>query len=301
MEIDWDSIPLKLKDRYKDISTIDYGLLKIAMLEDMNKQPMPVSSGVDSKSYEIFANEFNGVMLTAHIFENLLAFEDERHAREGYSDFQIKIPELYFQHPSLSQRYEISEEDSEIISGVVSEIKKKLNYSKDESFVLSQLAKLEFISIFSHLEAYVESLLVEFLNEERSNASAKIRRSALPDLMQEVFDEIDPRINTTINGFDNDALRFISFCHKLRNLHTHNLGIVNKYFYEECIKQGFLCHDIYSETSKPVLDYARLNFKYSDYIFKIGKTINLNSISQSFRLISREIVFISEVFCKEKI
>lgn len=298
--MNWDNFPLEIRERYEKISKVGYGLLKVAFLEEMNKELMALSPGIDSSSYEIFANEFNGIMLTAHIFENLMAFEDRWHEREGYNDFQIKIPEIYFQHPSLNKLPEISEEDAKNISEILDATKKRLNYSKDQSFVLSQLHKLEFISVFSHLEAYIESLLIEFLGMEKKKAVAKVRRDALPILMEEVFDKIDPKIIEAISCFDDEALRFLSFCHKLRNLHTHNLGIVTEYFYNECINNDYLVHDVYAESSKPVLEYARLNFKYSDYIFKIGKTINLTAISQPFRLLSREIVNISEVFCKEK-
>jgi hypothetical protein len=300
MKLDWDNVPLVIKERYESISEVDHGLMKIAFLEEMNKKPMVLSAGLDSSSYEIFANEFNGIMLTAHIFENLMIFEDRWHEKNGYNDFQIKIPEIYFQHPSLNQEPAISKEDENNISEVLDATKKKLNYSKDQSFVLSQLHKLEFISVFSHLEAYVESLLIEFLGMKKKKAVAKVRRDALPVLLEEFFDKIDSRINITINCFDDEALRFLGFCHKLRNLHTHNLGIVTEYFYNECISKDYLGHDAYTESSEPVLEYARLNFKYSDYIFEIGKTINLTVISQPFRLLSREIVYISEIFCKEK-
>lgn len=298
--MDWDNFPLEIKERYCKISKIDIGILKIAFLEEMNKQTMDLSPGEDSLSYEIFATEFNGIMLVAHVFENLMIFEDRRLELEGYDDFQLKIPEVYFQHPSLNVNPIISNDNSNKIFEVVDSIKKKLNYSKDQSFVLSQLHKFEFISVFSHLEAYVESLLIEFLAMEKKDAVAKIRRNALPALLTEVFNEIDPRINEAIKIFDDESLKFLGFCHKLRNLHTHKLGIVDDYFYNECMKEGYIVNDTYAETSKPVLDYARLKFKYSDYVIKVGNTINLTVISQPFRLLSREIVFIAEIFCKEK-
>lgn len=299
-KINLEKIPQELKERYQYISQIDYGLLKINCLEEMNKNPLPVCSGKDSSSYEVFANEFNAIMLTAHVFENLLIFEDRRCELDGYNDFQIKIPEMYFQHPSLNKKPSISDKDARAISEVVDRTKLKLNYSKDQSFVLSQLYKLEFISVFSHLEVYFESLLVEFLQIDKNKAAARVRRESLPVLMIDVFTKIDPSIINAINYFDDEALSFLKFCHKLRNLHTHNLGIANEYFYNECLKENFLAHDIYTETSEPVLDYAKLNFKYSSYVIKVGRAVNLASISQIFRLLSREIVYISEVFCKQK-
>lgn len=299
--MDWDGIPVVLKERYEKISGLKVGMLKTAILEEINRNPMPVVTGENTASYEIFANEFNAIMLIAHIFENLMAFEDRRFEQEGYLDFQINIPEIYFRHPSLNHTSTISANETKGIAEVVDKTKKKLNYSKDQSFVLSQLHKLEFISVYSHLEAYIESLLVEVLGVEKSKAAARVRKEALPVTMTNVFNEIDVDIVKTINGFDDEALKFIAFCHKLRNLHTHNLGVVTEYFYKDCIDNDFLCHDIYAETSKPVLDYAKLKFQYSDYIFKVGKTINLTVMSQPFRLLAREIVFISDVFCQKKL
>ena len=295
--MDWTKVPNGLKERYTSISNISYGLLKMAMLEEININPMPVSPGGDSKSYEVFSSEFNAIMLVAHFYENLMYFEDKRLELEGNNDFQITIPDFYFQHPSLNARLSTGYKESSIISDVVRKTKQKLNYSKDQSFVLSQLHKLEFISVFSHLEAYVESLLVEFVGLERKRAAAKVRKSSLPDLMTEVLNSINPMIIEVINYLDKDALRFIRFCHKLRNLHTHNLGIVNDYFYSECINDGYFVHDVCSETEEPVLEYSRMNFEYFDYVFKVGKVVNLSSMLQPFRLFSREIVFITEAFC----
>lgn len=295
--MDWIKVPNGLKERYASISKVSYGLLKMSMLEQININPMPISPGGHSKSYEVFSSEFNAIMLVAHFYENLVFFEDKRLELEGKNDFQINIPGFYFQHPSLNTRTSARYKENPIISDVVRKTKQKLNYSKDQSFVLSQLHKLEFISVFSHLEAYVESLLVEFIGLDRKKAAAKVRKSSLPDLMSEVLNSINPMIIEVINYLDKDALRFIRFCHKLRNLHTHNLGIVNDYFYSECINDEYFVHDVYEDTNEPVLEYARINFEYFDYVFNVGNVVNLSSMLQPFRLFSREIVFITEAFC----
>ncbi len=291
-------IPDELKGRYDSISVIYKRCLKISLLEQMNVNPMPTSPEGHSLSYEIFSSEFNAIMVVAHFYENLLSFEDRRQELQGYNDFQIKIPELYFQHPSLNVMSSIPHKENVIISEVVRKTKQKLNYSKDESFVLSQLHKLEFISVFSHLEAYIESLLVEFIGLERKKAAAKVRKASLPDLITEVLSAINPLIIDVINYLDKDALRYIRFCYKLRNLHTHNLGIVNDYFYNECIKDNYFVHDVSLETGEPELEYARIDFEYFDYVFHVGKVVNLSSMLRPFRLFAREIVFITEAFCK---
>lgn len=298
--MDWNKAPEILAQRYRCISGLNVGPLKMAMLEDMNKSPIQVDSELDTLSYAVFASEFNAIMLTAHMFENLMIFEDKRQELEGNYEFPINIPVRFFRHPSLLFKKETPEENSQIAE-VVCKTKSKLNQSKDQSFVLSQLHKLEFISVFSHLEAYIESLLVEVLGFERSKAAMKVKKESLPKTMIEVFNEIDKEIIEFINEFDSEALRFISFCHRLRNLHTHNLGIVNDYFYQTCIDEGFLCHDTFVDTGDPDLEFARLKFQFSNYIVKVGSVVNLSSISQPFRLLSREIVFISEVFCKKKL
>ena len=294
-------IPEALKKRYKNISTINYGSLKIASLEKLNVQCIAINQERNTMSYKIFAREFNSIMLTAHMFENLIIFEDRRHEQLGNFEFQIKIPEIYFQHPSLNDDIEIKEESKENISSFVESTKQMLNFSKDQSFVVNNLYKLEFISVFSHLEAYIENLLVEFLELSKEQAAAKVRRENLPKLMTEPFEKINPKINTAISLLDKDAMKFISFCHKLRNLHTHNLGIVTNYFYDKCLEENMLCHDKYVDSGESVLEYARPNFNFCSYIFEVGRHVNLNAFSQPFRLFTREIVYISEFFCQEKI
>ncbi|WDU63896.1 hypothetical protein LRS56_05030 [Pseudomonas poae] len=297
----WNSFPQSLKERYERISTVDYGPIKMSLLEEMNKDFLPLLAGMDSDSYEIFANQFNSTMLFAHLFENTMELEDGRLKVDGYDNFEIKIPEAYFRHPSIDQFSPLSDHDIKEISSVVSRSRERLNYSKDLSFILSQLHKQEFISIFSYLEAYTESLMVEFLGVSKKDAAAKVRREQLPTLFKNTLDEIDPRIIQAINLFDSEALNFITFCRELRNLHTHNLGIVTRYFYDNGLSSGFLHHDINTESATPAIEYARLSFKYCDYIFEVGRCANLSTLSQPFRLLCREIVYIAEAFLKEKI
>ncbi|HCL3145398.1 TPA: hypothetical protein N2A34_003158 [Pseudomonas aeruginosa] len=297
----WDEFPAPLKERYEDVSAIEYGPAKISILENMNKNCLPLNPGSDSKSYEIFASQFNSTMLVAHIFENMMVLEDKRLEQEGYHEFEIKIPEAYFRHPSINQFSPVSKDESEEISSFIKTAKVALNYSKDLSFVLSQLHKMEFISTFSYLEAFTESLLVEFSGKSKAEAAKIVRRESLPVLLEGVLNDVDPRITLAINTFDDQALKFISFCHRLRNLHTHNLGVVTNYFYERCLEDDFLCHDTCTETSSPETDYARLNFKFCDYVFVVGRPVNLSVISQSFRLLSREIVCMAEYFLKERL
>ncbi|WP_211098391.1 hypothetical protein [Azospirillum sp. B506] len=298
-KMDWSKTPSILRERYKNISDVNWPHLKVAILEEMNRECLPTDSETDSHSYEIFANQFNSVMLTTHFFENLFSFEDQRHNREGNLEFEFEIPEEYFRHPSLRTSNDFSKKERETISKAVSSTKSRMNFSKDGSFLISQLHKLEFISVFSFLEAYIESILVEFTNEAPKKASQASSNKPIHILIPETFSKINPLIMEVINGFEPDTVKFFSFCRKVRNLHMHNLGVVTERFYKDCMNENLLCHDRYTETGQPVTEYARPNFSFCDYIIKVGRPVNLSAITQPFRLLSREIVFISETIIKE--
>ncbi|CAO3357389.1 hypothetical protein [Azospirillum palustre] len=297
--MDWSKAPSILRERYENISDVNWPHLKLAILEEMNRECLPIDSETDSHSYEIFANQFNSIMLSAHFFENLFAFEDRRHTRAGNLEFEFEIPEEYFRHPSLRMNDKFSEEERKLIAEAVSSTKSRMNFSKDGSFLISQLHKLEFISIFSFLEAYIESIMIEFANEKPKKASQASSNKPIQILIPETFDKIDPMIMQVINGFETDAVKFFSFCRKVRNLHMHNLGIVTERFYSDCLNDDLLCHDKHTKTGQPATEYARPNFHFCDYIIKVGRMINLSAITQPFRLLCREVVFISETIIKE--
>ncbi|WP_186167874.1 hypothetical protein [Burkholderia gladioli] len=180
--MNWDEVPRALRDRYKAISGDRLGGMKLHILESMNTGKLPTRPGIDSESYALFAEQFNSTLLAAHFFENLMHGEDRRLETTGYEAFQITIPERYFRHPGLTDAAPMSKEETREIRQAVDETKARLNFSKDMSFVAGQLYKLEFISVFSYLEAYVDSLLTEFVGMSKLEAFRMVRDKGLPEV-----------------------------------------------------------------------------------------------------------------------
>ncbi len=296
--MDWVSFPPGVKERYETLSGID-GNLKIACLEQMNTGALAVDPLRDSESYGVFASQFNATMLAAHAFENMFELEGRRWTERGYDDFEITMPEFYFCHPSLDANASKSVAQFPEIRNVVDATKARLHYSKDASFMLGELHKLEFISVFSYLEAYVESLLVEFLGLSKNGAASKVRKESLPKLLKDTLNSIDPAIVHAVELFDAQVFRFLAFCTMLRNLHSHSLGVMTQYRFDEALEEGYIGHDSYAETGKPVTSYARLAFGYTDYVFEVGRRVNLSVIGQPFRLLVREVVTVVEFFLKD--
>ncbi|MDA0572247.1 hypothetical protein ACS0ZG_19085 [Burkholderia gladioli] len=298
--MNWDEVPRALRDRYESISGDRLGGMKLNLLESMNTGKLPTRPDIDTESYALFAEQFNSTLLAAHFFENLMHGEDRRLESTGYDAFQITIPERYFRHPGLDDSMPMGKEEADEIRQAVNETKARLNFSKDMSFVAGQLYKLEFISVFSYLEAYVESLLTEVVGLSKLAAFKMIRDKGLPEVLGFALDQIDPRILRCFALFEEDALKFIAFCHILRNQHVHRLGITTARFYKSYEEGGFLCHDHLADSGEPDTSFARTDFHFCDTIIRVGQPINLSAISRPFRLFVRELATITEHFCQSR-
>ncbi|WP_186047167.1 hypothetical protein [Burkholderia gladioli] len=298
--MNWDEVPRALRDRYESISGDRLGDTKLTLLESMNTGRLPTRPDIDTESYALFAEQFNSTLLAAHVFENLMHGEDRRLETTGYDAFQTTIPERYFRHPGLEDSMPMGKEEADEIRQAVNETKARLNFSKDMSFVAGQLYKLEFISVFSYLEAYVESLLTEVVGLSKLAAFKMIRDKGLQEVLGFALDQIDPRILRCFALFEEDALKFIAFCHILRNQHVHRLGITTARVYKSYEEGGFLRHDHFADSGEPDTSFARTNFHFCDTIIRVGQPINLSAICRPFRLFVRELATITEHFCQSR-
>ena len=300
----WENAPIDLRDRYESISKMDMGSMKLQLIDGKNQCPIAISE-FSSMSYRVFSHEFNSILLTAHLFENLLMFEDMRNEEIGHNWFQIEIPEEYFRHPALNNpkgvftKREMDYKEREIIKKAVSDTKNRMRYSKDENIVRENLQKLEFLTIFSFLEAYIENLLVEFLGFTKDQASQELRYKSLPDVMESTFNRIDPRITQILTEIDEGFFSFIRFCYRLRNLHTHNLGKATERFINLGIKEGTLYEEIgKDESGNEVVTCIRIKFDFSDKIIEQDRYVTLQTLTYAFRIFARECALVVES-CKK--
>lgn len=303
--MDWEGVPQEVRDKHETISNFDEGIMNLQLIEAQNQNPIVIPDYC-SLSYRVFAHEFNSILLTAHLFENLLMFEDIRNEQMGHNWFQIEIPEEYFRYPGLNNPKdvfsyrEIDCDEKKKIQTAVSATKSRMHYSKDENIARENLHKLEFLTIFSYLEAYVENLLSEFLGFSKDEASKKLRYTSLPDVMRETFYKINPQINEILTEVNEGFFRYIQFCYRLRNIHTHNLGKATERFISLCLKERALYEEIgKDENGEEVVTCLRLNFNFSDKIVEQNRYVTLQEITYAFRIFSRECAFIVES-CKNQ-
>ncbi|MFT8555317.1 MAG: hypothetical protein ABF697_08430 [Zymomonas mobilis] len=304
------NIPEKLKGRYPEVECESSKSFLLAhSINELNKMPIQTSEASTS-SFKVFAHEFNSVMLTAHLFENLLMLEDVRHENNGHDWFQIEIPEEYFRYPAENdpRNYggqdtpRMSDEDRRAISAVVRKSKEMANYANDENFAKNNLHKLEFISIFSFLESFIENVQVEVLGVSREDASKSVRYASLPNAMEGTFEKIDPDINIFIKNILYDFYDFMKFSYLLRNLHSHNLGRVTQRFFDMCEKEGLLKDDYGIKEDGEKIFFGKI-VRFTGYrrTIELDKYINLSDISFVFRNYARECIFIAEQYIEARV
>lgn len=308
MSIELPNMPETLKGRYSDFpceSSEHY--LRVNEINELNKSPIKVLE-TNTDAFKVFAHEFNSIMLTAHLFENLLMLEDVRHEQAGHDCFQIDIPEEYFRYPALNdiRNYvgktipELTDVERQEISDVVSKSKEMTNYANDESFIKNNLHKLELISIFSFLESFVENLRVEILGCSQEDASKYVRYKSLPEVMESTFSDINPDINNLLSRISNNFFGFMMFSYLLRNLHSHNLGKVTQRFIELCEKANLLEDCYISALEGGIIKGKCVNFTSYRKVIKLGSYITLPSVNYAFRNYARECVFIVEQYVQNK-
>lgn len=309
MTIEIPCMPSTLKGRYPEFSceSLEH-YLRVDALDELNRTPMEVT-GSNTNAYSVFSHEYNSILLTAHFFENLLMLQDVHHENNGDLWFQIEIPEEYFRFPALNdpRNYcgrstpKMSDEERKKFSDAVKFSKEMVNYSKDENLVKNNLYKLEFISIFSFLESYIENLRIERLGRTVQEASKDLRYDSLPKIMEKTLEEIDPGINLLLKKISNNFYGFFDFCYLLRNLHSHNLGKVTPRFIEQCEKLAILEDDYgLKEDGEKIIFGKVVNFPSYRERIEVGKYITLSGVSYAFRNYARESVYIVEQYIQNK-
>ena len=306
-DIDWSVFPSFMKEKYSSLTECEHDLLVSQMLNENGTAPIELDD-TKSSSFNIFSKEYNSVLITAHLFENLLMFEDIRHEDNGHNWFQIEIPVEYFRYPAFNNIKDqfsykkITEEEKKLLENVISTTKKEMHYANDENIVKENLHRLEFISYFSYFEAYLENILIECLDYEKKTASNKAKYNSIDKLLKIVINEISPNIEILLTCIKNDFFKFMHFCYLVRNLHTHNLGRANYEFMMKCIEKDLIEEDYgITESGEEIpLGHIKTNYGQPDKVIELNRYITLSVLSYDFRNYIREIVFIIESCLLEK-
>lgn len=299
-DINWALLPTDFKEKYESLITCEYESMTLEILREFDTLPIKTEEH-HTQSYLIFANEYNSILITAHLFENLLMLEDIRHEENGHDWFQIDIPIEYFRYPAFNNPKDqfsnkiTTEEEKTLLTNVIKTTKQNMNYSKDENIVKENLHKLEFISVFSFFEAYLENILVEKLEFTEQDASKKARYNSLDRLLKIIIEKLHPEIDKLLKLIKKDIFEFIEFCYLVRNLHTHKLGIADKKFMKQCFEKGLIeeAYGISTENGEKVpLGYIHTTIGLNNKIIKEDKYITISVLSTYFRNFTREIIYI---------
>ena len=308
-EINWTLLPSDFKERYESLITSEHEPITLEILKEFDTLPIKTEKH-HTQSYLIFANEYNSILITAHLFENLLMLEDIRHEENGHDWFQIEIPVAYFRYPAFNNpkdqfaRKDIQEEEKILLTEVINTTKQNMHYSKDENIVKENLHKLEFLSVFSFFEAYLENILIEKLNFTEEEASNKTKYNSLDKLLKLVLEKLNPEIEQLLNLIKSDIFQFIEFCYLVRNLHTHKLGIADKKFMNQCFKKGLIeeAYGISTENGEKIpLGYIHTTIGLNNKVIEENRYVTISVISTYFRNFIREIVYIIDSSFKENI
>jgi hypothetical protein len=243
------------------------------------------------------------MFLTTNCVENLLLFEDIRHEQDGYDSFPIEMPLYYFRYPAFNNRYssrKISDEEEKFLNDAIKLTKQKMNYGNDENIVKEHLSKLEFLSLFSYFEAYLENIVNELypsLSKKKKEAMTKVTEThTFRNVLKSVVTPLNSEIEKLLTSINPDFFEFIEFCRLVRNFHTHNLGIANQEFIDKCERQGLIIEEfrIRVDSNEKIYTGKKITNFYPIKYIALNKYISLQVLSFYFRNYVRELLFIIE-------
>ncbi|TLS71383.1 hypothetical protein FE246_07160 [Aliarcobacter thereius] len=262
--INWDNLNIEMKLRYQDKINDDdnfleyiskYHLPNLDWLEDKN---------IKTKSYEVFVEEFNEIQMSINAFENLMLFADLSFELIGIEDFPIDMPRQYFRFPALNDRRDIfsyrnmSPEEIVQIEKNILKAQTKMNIRNDENIIREHFTKLEFLTIFSSFEAYLENIYVEFYlkenlkNEEKlmKEAGVLIKMNSLDKSIKKIINIVNPELENLLLGINKNIFDFFYISYLVRNIHTHKLGRMSNHFIESLKNKNLIKEKIIKKNNE---------------------------------------------------
>ena len=307
MAINWVEFTPAVKDKYKDIVDEEDGIFKFQQLNKDNLNWID-SANTSTTSYATFTEEVNALELSINLFENLLMFEDLRYESEGIDDFPIDMPREYFRFPALNNPRdtfsykELSSDEANIINSIIMSSRSRMNIRNDENIAREYIVKLEFLSLFSIFEAYLENYYSEWLmkksqkSEEDAlrDAGNLIRNKSLDEALKTIINCINPEIVKLLFGLKGDMFDFIYLAYIVRNIHTHRLGKITDRFIELGQRKNIVKPHIQrDDDGKIIKQYLYVDCILGEHkIIEKDKYFSIKLIASLFRSYANEIAFI---------
>jgi len=249
MDINWDLLKNCLAERYRDHLEIENSLSRFLVLNEKNLNWINFKES-NTESFKIFSKEVNRLELSINLFENLLLLEDLRHERAGVEDFPIDMPREYFRFPAKNDPRgfaveKFDSEESDKIESIIFESRDSLKIRNDENIARELMHRMEFLSLFSYFEAFLERILGSDIwdgsEESTKKANQRIMRTPLPEAFKFVLEELKkPELLRLVTALNASIFNILHLAYLVRNAHTHNLGKATNYVIDKGLEYGSL-------------------------------------------------------------
>lgn len=307
ISINWENINPILKDKYENKVNQEEGMLKFVEFNIENLDWI-IDENSKTNAYKIFIEEVNELELSINLFENLLMFEDIRYEQNEREDFPINMPREYFRFPALNNprdmfsQQKFTEDEKNKIEKIITKSQKKMNIRNDENIVREHYVKLEFLSLFSIFEAYLENYYIDYLvqnnpmqdkNKIYEKVSKLIRNNSIDKSLEEILKQINPELINLLYGLKNDIFDFIYFSSLARNIHTHKLGKVSEHFISQGKKRNIIKEQIVTNDKDEIINkYLYVTCMLGKKWIEKNKYLTLKELVALFRSYTNEIAYI---------
>ena len=219
------------------------------------------------------------------------------------------MPREYFRFPALNNpkdifsKTELTESENEKIELIINKAQKKMNIRNDENIVKEYYTKLEFISLFSSFEAYLENIYIEYFQKDDDTINATkiiekagmlIKKNSTDNYLKEILMIINPELKNLLLGIKENIFDFFYLAYLVRNIHTHKLGKTSNYFIKKGILKNIIKKEIVKNDKNEIIEeYFYVDCLLGEYkIVEQGKYFSLKELTALFRSYTCEIAYI---------
>ena len=263
----------------------------------------------DTQEYRDFTVEINHLDLAINAFENLLMWCDQFHEKSGVLDFPIDMPREFFRFPCFNNsgdRFHCSpmlQEEGERIGSLIESARPVFRVRNDENIIRELFSRLDFMSLISFFEAFLEELHFRFLENsgDRKKSVDYIRKHHLAEVFEEITAKISSDILHRLEKVFPAFLKAIHYFYLMRNIHTHKLGVLSNYALQKGLKYGSIEKRLIEVEGKTLEEYYPVFQPLCERPLTIGEYLPVRSPVNLLRVLVRESSFVvNHHICKEK-
>jgi len=298
IEINWHKLDDVLKSKYENKINKEDGIFKF-MEFNINNLDWIDDENIQTTSYKIFQEGFNELALSINVFENFLMHIDLQYENSGIMDFPIDMPREYFRFPALNNprdifsKKEFLSSEKNKIEDILNKAQNKMNIRNDENIVREYYVKLEFLTLFSLFEAFLENIYYEYQKKKDSNISDQkaienaamlIKKNSTDKYTKIILENINIETMSLLQSLKKDIFDFYYLAYLVRNIHTHKLGKVSKYFFKLAKDRNIIKNEVIkNKEGKIINEYFYIDCLLDKKYIEIDKYFSLKELTAIFR------------------